>query len=59
MKSQLIPSRQPSILPKIGWAFMLLLAVLMFLLAGRYLTVNPDVYFAEQKAVYMGIQRSC
>ena len=53
MKSQLIPAQQPNVLPKIGWAVMLLLAALMFLLAGRYLTVNPDIYFPEQKAVYM------
>ena len=32
---------------------MLFLALLIFLLAGRYLTLNPQVYFSEQKAVYM------
>lgn len=29
------------------------LALLMFILAGRYLTLNPEVYFPEQKAVYI------
>jgi hypothetical protein len=32
---------------------MTFLAALVFLTAGRYLTLNPDVYFPEQKAVYM------
>jgi uncharacterized membrane protein len=32
---------------------MLFLAALMFLLASRYLTMNPDVYFPEQRAVYV------
>ena len=36
-----------------GWLLMLLLAVLMFLLASRYLTLNPEVYFPEQRAVYL------
>jgi uncharacterized membrane protein len=38
---------------KIGWSVMTFLAALVFLVAGRYLTLNPDVYFPEQKAVYM------
>ena len=29
------------------------LALLMFILAGRYLTLNPEEYFPEQKAVYI------
>ena len=32
---------------------MFFLALLMFILAGRYLTLNPEVYFPEQKAVYI------
>lgn len=53
MKSNLIQTRKPNVLLKVGWAVVLLLAVLMFLLASRYLTLNPDVYFSEQRAVYM------
>lgn len=32
---------------------MFFLALLMFILAGRYLTLNPEVYFPEEKAVYI------
>jgi uncharacterized membrane protein len=32
---------------------MTFLAGLVFLAAGRYLTLDPDTYFPEQKAVYM------
>lgn len=39
--------------PKIGWGVMFLLALLMFLIASRYLTFNPEVYFPEQKLVYI------
>lgn len=38
---------------KVGWSAMTILATLMFLLAGRYLTLNPAVYFEEQKVVYI------
>ena len=38
---------------KAGWGLMFFLALLMFILAGRYLTLNPEVYFPEQKAVYI------
>jgi uncharacterized membrane protein len=41
------------ILSKVGWSVMLLLALLMFVLASRYLTFNPEVYFPEQRAVYI------
>ena len=53
MKSQITQSRKLSPGKKIGWAVMLLFAALMFLLASRYLTLNPEVYFPEQKVVYM------
>ena len=53
MKSQIVQSRKPGLAKKIGWVGMLILAVLMFLLASRYLTLNPEVYFPEQKAIYM------
>jgi uncharacterized membrane protein len=53
MKSQIIRSQKMNILKKTGWATMLFLALLMFLLASRYLTLDPEVYFSEQKTVYM------
>lgn len=36
-----------------GWAVMTFLAMFLFLVASRYLTLNPDVFFPEQKLVYM------
>lgn len=36
-----------------GWALMVLLALLLFLVASRYLTLNPDEYFPEQRTIYM------
>ena len=53
MKSQIIQSSKPTLLNKIGWAVMLLLAVYVALITSRYLTLDPEVYFPEQKAVYM------
>ena len=53
MRSQILPSRKPSLANKIGWVVMLLLAILLDLFASRYLTLNPDVYFPEQRMVYM------
>ncbi len=41
------------ILKSVGWSVMTLLALLMFILASRYLTLNPEVYFPEQRAVYL------
>jgi uncharacterized membrane protein len=40
------------ILKNLGWSVMVLLALLMFVLASRYLTFNPEVYFPEKRAVY-------
>ncbi len=37
---------------KTGWALMLLLALFLFIIASRYLTLNPEVYFPEQRDVY-------
>jgi hypothetical protein len=49
------PSRSPnSDFPKkIGWIIMTLLALLLFLFASNYLTLNPEVYFEKQKAIYI------
>jgi hypothetical protein len=53
MKAQTIQPRKRVNWRRIVWGAMTFLAALVFLVAGRYLTLNPDVYFPEQKAVYM------
>lgn len=53
MKSQIAGSRKPSLARKIGWAFLLLMAVFPVMVSLGYLTLNPDNFsFTEQKAVY-------
>jgi len=37
----------------IGWGLMLFLAILLFVTASRYLSMDPDVYFSEQREVYI------
>jgi uncharacterized membrane protein len=50
----IVSSSHNGILKKVGWSLMSLLALLMFLLASRYLLFDPEeVYFPEQKAVYL------
>lgn len=44
---------KPSFLSRLGWVVMTFLALFLFLIASRYLTLNPDVYFPEQKLVYI------
>lgn len=51
--SNLAASPKTKISKKIGWGVMFLLALLLFVIASRYLTFNPDVYFPEQKEVYI------
>lgn len=53
MKSQIVQSQKPGILKKIGWTVMLLMVVLVILMVSRYLTLDPDVYFSEQRAIYI------
>ncbi len=53
MKTQIARSQKPGLLKKTGWSIMLFLAVLVSLISSRYLTLNPEVYFPEQKMVYM------
>jgi uncharacterized membrane protein len=53
MNSQIVGSQKPGILKKIGWTIMLLMVALVILMVGRYLTLDPDVYFSEQRAIYM------
>jgi len=52
MKTQTNKSK-PSFLSRLGWVVMTFLALMVFLVASRYLTLNPDVFFSEQKLVYM------
>ncbi len=47
------PSQLTAFVKMIGWVFMLLLAILLFILASRYLSLDPDVYFSEQRDVYI------
>ena len=42
-----------SITVKTGWGVMLFLALAISLLVSRYLTLNPDVYFPQQREVYI------
>ena len=53
MKAQTLQPRKTFPWRKVGWSVMTFLAALVFLMAGRYLTLNPDTYFSEQKAVYL------
>ena len=38
---------------KMGWGLMVFLALAITLVVSRYLTLDPNVYFPEQRAVYM------
>lgn len=53
MRAQNTKSKKSGVLKKTGWAVMLLLAVLVSLVVSRYLTLDPDVFFPEQRAVYL------
>ena len=53
MKAQTLQPRKKFNGRKAGWGLMTLLAGLVFLYAGSYLSLDPDVFFPEQKAVYM------
>ena len=53
LKAHIVQSRKPGLLKKTGWSFMLFSAAVVSLIVSRYLTLNPEVYFPEQKAVYM------
>lgn len=46
-------SSKSNILSKIGWSIMFLFAALITIIASRYLTLAPDDFFSQQKAVYM------
>ena len=51
--NKIAPSTNRDFLKKVGWGMMTTLALLLFLVASRYLSLNPTVYFEEQKAVYI------
>ena len=53
MKSQIVQANKLSLGEKIGWAVLLLLVLFVELIVSRYLTLDPDVFFPEQRAVYM------
>ena len=53
MRAQNPKSKKSSVLKKTGWVAMLLLAVLVSLVVSRYLTLDPEAFFPEQRAVYM------
>lgn len=53
MRAQNLKSSHAGVLKKIGWAVMLLLAVLVSLMVSRYLTLDPEAFFPEQRAVYL------
>jgi uncharacterized membrane protein len=45
--------RKWSGLKKFGWFTMMFLSFALFVLSGNYLSLNPDVFFELQKAVYV------
>lgn len=53
MRAQNSISKKSGVLKKIGWIVMLLLAVLVSLVVSRYLTLDPEAFFPEQRAVYL------
>lgn len=53
MKSQIVQSNKLSLGKKIGWAVLLLLVLFVELIVSRYLTLDPDTFFPEQRAVYL------
>ena len=53
MRSQTTQSRKMSLKQKIGWVFLMLMAVLPVLYSLGYLTMDPENFpFTQQKAVY-------
>ncbi len=44
--------RSVNVRNNLGWSLVVLLSLSVVLLAGRYLSLNSDVFFPEQRAVY-------
>src|SRR5512138_2220770 len=53
MKSQTIQSKKMSRGQKIGWAFMFLFAVFPVAVSMGYLSLDPENFFPQQRAVYV------
>jgi uncharacterized membrane protein len=53
METHILQSIKPGPGKKLGWAVMLLLAIFVALISSRYLTLDPDAFFPEQRAVYL------
>jgi hypothetical protein len=53
MKSQIMQPRKLSPRQKIGWAFLLLLAIYPVVVSSGYLSMNPENFFPQQRAVYV------
>src|SRR5215216_6054875 len=53
MNSSLVPRQKFSIGKAIGWMVMVLLVLLTTLIVSRYLSLDPEVFFSEQRAVYL------
>ena len=53
MKSQTMQSKKLSLKQKIGWLLLLLMAAFPVLVSSGYLTMNPENFFPQQRAVYV------
>jgi uncharacterized membrane protein len=53
MKSQTVQSRKLGPGQKIGWAFLLLLAIFPVVVSSGYLSMDPENFFEQQRAVYV------
>ncbi len=52
-RAETAPPPMLRILKKAVWSLMLLLAALMFVRAGQYLTLDPEVFFPQQRSVFL------
>ena len=48
----MLKNRGANIRNNLGWGLMIFLSLALVLLAGRYLSLEPDTFFPEQRAVY-------
>src|SRR3954447_9334966 len=47
------PTANRHVVKRVGWGVMLALALVLVLFAARYFSLNPAVYFPQQRAVYV------
>jgi uncharacterized membrane protein len=52
MKSQIVQTKKLTLQQKVGWVILLLLAMFPVLVSSGYLTMKPEKFFPEQRAVY-------